>query len=151
MTELYVDYFQHWLVPRQEIMTNVERIKALSSHLMIRGQDGKFEKIVNCRITEQSLPSIHHSDIIIRYLGALPGHVIYWENASYISSFITQESGYMLVVGHKYTPTRSEESTFTGERVPGSGDDDRDMEDEDAEDVDAEDDIEDEGGDDFED
>jgi DNA-directed RNA polymerase subunit H (RpoH/RPB5) len=152
MTELYIDYFQHWLVPRQEILSNVEKIKALSSHLMIRGQDGKFEKVVNCHITEQSLPSIHHSDIVIRYLGALPGHIIYWENESYISSFITQESGYMLVVGHKYTPTRSEENIFAGERIPGSGDEDQDMDDDDDEVEDGEDDDGgDDGGDDYED
>lgn len=151
MTELYIDYFQHWLVPKQEILTPTNKIRALSSHLMVKTQTGKFEKMINCQINEQSLPSVHHTDIVIRYIGALPGHIVYWENESYISSFITQESGYMLVVGHKYAQSRAEETTFTGERIPGQPDDNDDDMDDDMEDIDEEDVDEDGGVDDYED
>lgn len=117
ISELYIDYFQHWLVPKQEIITDVDKVKLLTSHLMIRDEDGNFQKTINCKITEQGFPHIHYTDIVMRYIGALPGHIIYWECDSYISSFITKEFGYMLVMGHKYNTTKAEEQTFAGERV----------------------------------
>jgi len=118
MSELFVDYFQHWLVPHQEIVRDVDKIRLLSSHLMIRDSRGVYQKVPNCKIVESGLPYIHHTDIVVRYMGALPGDVIYWENESYISSFVTKEFGYMLVVGHKYTTSsRAEDATFAGERL----------------------------------
>lgn len=119
-SELFVDYFQHFLVPHQQIISDVDKIKLLSSHLMIRSgeADGKYRKVVNCYITEQNLPSIHHTDIVMRYLGALPGSIIHWSNESFISSFVNQEFGYMQVVGYKYTVSRAQANMFPGDREP---------------------------------
>ena len=117
ISELFIDYFQHWLIPKQEILGDIDKIKLLASHLMIRsGNNQEFKKIPNCQITESNLPSIHHTDIVIRYLGALPGQIISWSNDSYISSFSTKEFGYMLVVGHKYSTSKVEENLFPGEQ-----------------------------------
>jgi DNA-directed RNA polymerase subunit H (RpoH/RPB5) len=117
MSELYIDYFQHWLVPQQEIVRDVDKVRLLSSHLMIRDSQGVYQKVPNSKITETGLPYIHYTDIVIRYIGALPGDIIYWENDSYISSFVTKEFGYMHVVGHKYSSLRqADDSTFAGER-----------------------------------
>jgi DNA-directed RNA polymerase subunit H (RpoH/RPB5) len=133
MSELFIDYFQHWLVPQQEIVRDLDKVRLLSSHLMIKDDKGVYQKVPNCKFTETGLPYIHHTDIVIRYIGALPGDIIQWENESYISSFVTKEFGYMLVVGHKYGSLRqADENTFAGERVRTSDDldEDEDMEDE---------------------
>jgi DNA-directed RNA polymerase subunit H (RpoH/RPB5) len=118
MSELFIDYFQHWLVPQQEIVRDVDKVRLLNSHLMIKDEKGTYQKVPNCKFTETGLPYIHHTDIVIRYMGALPGDIVHWENDSYISSFVTKEFGYMLVVGHKYGSLRqADENTFAGERV----------------------------------
>lgn len=118
-SELFIDYFQHWLVPSQRILEDVERIQLLSPYLMIKDEKGVFHKEFNSRILEAGLPSIHHTDIVMRFLGALPGKIIYWENDSYISSFSTKEFGYMMVSGYKYkTATTHAEEMFAGEKRP---------------------------------
>jgi DNA-directed RNA polymerase subunit H (RpoH/RPB5) len=130
MSELFIDYFQHWLVPQQEIVKDVDKVRLLSSHLMIRDGQGVFKKVPNSKITETGLPYVHYTDIVMRYIGALPGDVIYWENDSYISSFITKEFGYMYVVGHKYSSLRqAEDSTFPGERGRSADEVDNDEDD----------------------
>jgi DNA-directed RNA polymerase subunit H (RpoH/RPB5) len=91
MFELYIDYFQHWLVPKQQIVTRTDKLRLLNSHLMIKKTNDAFEKVPNCKIAEMGLPTVHFTDIVVRYMGALPGDIIYWENDSYISSFITKE------------------------------------------------------------
>lgn len=116
IAELFIDYFQHWLVPKQEIVTDLDKVRLMSSHLMIM-EDNEFKKIPNCQISESNLPTIHHTDIVIRYIGALPGQIIAWSNDSYISSFATKEFGYLLVVGHKYSTTKVEENLFPGEKT----------------------------------
>jgi DNA-directed RNA polymerase subunit H (RpoH/RPB5) len=146
MSELFIDYFQHWLVPQQEIVRDLDKVRLLNSHLMIRDERGIYQKVPNCKFTDTGLPYIHHTDIVIRYIGALPGDIIQWENESYISGFVTKEFGYMLVVGHKYGSLRqADENTFAGERVRTSDDmdEDDDIEDEEVidETVEEEDDI----------
>jgi len=123
-SELFIDYFQHWLVPDQRPISDVERIHLLSPYLMVRDEkEGGFQKTLNSRISEQSLPTIHHTDIVVRYMGVLPGKIIYWENDSYISSFSTKEFGYMLVSGYKYNTNSAanpETNAFGGEQRPAA-------------------------------
>ena len=148
MSELFVDYFQHWLVPQQRIIHDLERIYLLSPYLMIKDSDGLFQKEFNSRITESGLPSIHHTDMVMRYIGALPGKIIYWENDSYISSFSTKEFGYMLVAGYKYRIASNQaEDVFAGEQRPQeeAGEEEAGEESEDMEEL--EEDLEDFGGD----
>ncbi|MEB3208777.1 MAG: hypothetical protein VKK63_07655 [Synechococcus sp.] len=144
MSELFVDYFQHWLVPHQRVIGDLERIQLLSPYLMIRDSEGNYQKEFNSRIVETGLPSIHHTDIVMRYIGAIPGKIIYWENESYISSFSTKEFGYMLVAGYKYKTAASQaEDMFAGEQR--QGEDVGEVEDvEDIEDIEE---VEDIGGD----
>lgn len=119
MSELFIDYFQHWLVPQQRIIQDTERVELLSPYLMIKDSNGKYQKEFNSRIAESGLPSIHHTDMVMRYIGALPGKIIYWENESYISSFSTKEFGYMLVTGYKYkTSSTHTDEMFAGEQKP---------------------------------
>ena len=145
LSELFVDYFQHWLVPHHEIVADTDKIRLLNSHLMLPSETGGYRKITNCKITESGLPTIHHTDIVVRYIGALPGHIVYWSNDSYISSFLTKEFGYMLVVGHKYSTHRVEENLNPGERDPEA----EVQEDEDEELEEIEEEMEQEDGDDF--
>lgn len=151
MTELYIDYFQHWLVPKQQIVNRVDKLRLLNSHLMIKKSTGEYEKVPNCKFEEMGLPTVYYTDIVVRYMGALPGDIIFWENESYISSFVNNEFGYMMVVGHMYSSNRTEEQTFSGERIPEV----RAEEEEEPEEPEMEDEMEDEdddfGGEDDED
>lgn len=117
MSELYIDYFQHWLVPMQRVITDLEKIQLLSPYLMIKDSNGKYQREFNSQLSEPGLPSIHHTDTVMRYIGALPGNIIYWENDSYISSFSSKEFGYMLVAGYKYkTSSAQVEDMFAGDQ-----------------------------------
>lgn len=143
-SELFVDYFQHWLVPEQRIISDSEKIELLSPYLMIEDEEGEFHRTLNCKITESRFTGIHHTDIVMRYIGALPGKIVYWENESYISSFSTKEFGYMLVGGYKYNTnivTDSEHHVFAGEQRPTTNEEEEDEEDT----IEEEDEEEDEG------
>jgi DNA-directed RNA polymerase subunit H (RpoH/RPB5) len=136
-SELFIDYFQHWLVPEQRVLSDSERVILLSPYLMAEDEGGVFQKIFNCKITKNALPSIHFTDVVMRYIGALPGKIVYWENRSYISSFSSTEFGYMLVSGFKYNEnvsTTAERQTFAGEQreedIDEGADEDLDMEEE---------------------
>lgn len=144
LSELLIDYFQHWLVPSQEILGDTEKLRLLAPHLMIRveGRENEFKKIPNCQISEGNLPTVHHTDIVIRYIGALPGQIIYWTNESYISSFSTREFGYMMVVGHKYSKTRVEENLYPGEQHPPGADEDEEEEELEEEELEDNEDLE---------
>jgi DNA-directed RNA polymerase subunit H (RpoH/RPB5) len=148
LSELFIDYFQHWLVPRHEIVKDTDKIRLLNAHLMIPQPSGGFMKAPNCKITESGLPTIHHTDIVVRYLGGLPGHIMFWSNDSYISSFATKEFGYMLIVGHKYPTHRVEENLNPGERDPEAEEGEDTDEEVDEEEIEEEVDEEDFGGDD---
>lgn len=118
-SELFIDYFQHWLVPHQRVITDAEKIHLLSPYLMIQLKGGRFQKEFNSKVAESGLPVVHHTDIVMRYIGALPGNILYWECDSYISSFSTKEFGYMLVAGYRYKMTSIQtEETFAGEQRP---------------------------------
>jgi hypothetical protein len=86
--------------------------------------------------------------MVMRYIGALPGKIIYWENDSYISSFSTKEFGYMLVAGYKYRIASNQgEDVFAGEQRPQeeAGEEEAEEESEDMEEL--EEDLDDFGGD----
>jgi DNA-directed RNA polymerase subunit H (RpoH/RPB5) len=142
MSELFVDYFQHWLVPEQRVLTDAESITLLSPYIMLEDEEGTFQKQFNCKITKTALPSIHFTDVVMRYIGALPGKIVYWENRSYISSFSSVEFGYMQVTGFKYNENETvtaERQTFAGEQREEEDGGEEDEEDVGEEDVGEED------------
>lgn len=124
-TELYIDCFQHWLVPDQREISDKEKLILLSPYLMKKSQTTNgYVKKINSKITEKQLPTIHFSDIAIRMLGVLPGKIVFWKNKPYINGLNNMEFGYMMVVGYKFS-----ENPMTEDIMPGSrrGEDDEEL------------------------
>lgn len=129
--ELYIDCFQHWLVPDQREISDRERILLLSPFLMKKNQGTDiYEKKINSKITEKQLPTIHFTDIAIRMLGVLPGKIVFWKNKPYISGLNNWEFGYMMVVGYKFSENPTAEDIMPGSR---RGEDEEELEEEEEE------------------
>lgn len=124
------DLFQHWLVPSQRIISDVEKLILLCPYYINLNN----EAMKNCVFLESQLPVVPMSDAAMRRLGAIPGDIIFWENGSYLTTLDNTESGYMLVTGVVSDVSK----IVNGEEVQ-SEDDGQDMGDEDMEDMYAED------------
>jgi DNA-directed RNA polymerase subunit H (RpoH/RPB5) len=92
---LVYDVFQHWLVPTQRVLGDVEKLLLLCPYYITSSKEARQ----NCLFLESQLPTISMEDAAVRRLGAVPGNIIYWENESYLTTLDNMESGYMLVTG----------------------------------------------------
>lgn len=95
VNQMVYDLFQHWLVPKQKIISDVEKLLLLCPYYI----NLKREAMKNCVFLESQLPVIPMTDAAVRRLGAVPGDIIFWENESYLTTLDNMESGYMLVTG----------------------------------------------------
>lgn len=90
------DPFQNWLVPKQTILNDVEKLLLLCPYYV----DGNGDARVNCLFMDTQLPTIPMNDVAMMNIGAMPGNIIHWENESYLATLDNIESGYMLVTGN---------------------------------------------------
>lgn len=127
------DVFQHWLVPEQRILSDVEKLLLLCPYYVTSLGDARK----NCLFLESQLPTIPMKDPAMRRLGAIPGNIIYWENESYLNTLDNIESGYMLVTGVVNDVSYVEGGEAPTDEIDNEYNEDDDVNEEEEEDADG--------------
>lgn len=101
--KLLIDPFQHWLTPMHRIVKPPEYIHLTKNSVMVNIEGDKFKSFPNSSLHGKAqFPILNEMDIAVRFIGAIPGDVVYYESPPIIEQLTANDFGYCRVSGYTF-------------------------------------------------